>query len=366
MQELVEQIEQYEELTELKRRKHRGPIANVRTLGPWRVLGRRPVVAHDTCLVLLTSTGELEVVEDRLPATKWTFGHIRKYFEVDMKRHRQVAPLMLPCKNDILKFRANLEVHWRVVDPEEVVRSKVTDGAGDFAASAGTSLRRRSRDFDLDQLGEAEEVLNDVLARQIPQTSHGIEVIAATLEVDHDNMLRAHELMKRRVEQSAEIMDVQFQHADRYVRSGLEGMLAYHLAQNPTETLAVLEFMAEQEDKSLGTTISVIGELIGSGVLQDADAEREAKGALQNILDRFRSVQPRLAKKSVSTHPTPGAPDQPNGARRSDEDSSGADGDAGFRDRNQDPQDEAMSDPPRSIDPAVNGHAGPNNTSSGA
>ncbi|MGW5642596.1 hypothetical protein ACWEV3_16575 [Saccharopolyspora sp. NPDC003752] len=303
MHELVEQIKQYEDLAGTRRRNAQSPITNTRTIGPWRVLGRRPTVKHDTSLVLLTSRGELKYVPDRLPATTWAFGHIRRYFEIDMKQHRQVIPLTLPCKNDILRFRANMEVRWRVVDPKEVVRSSVSDGAAAFTASVAVSLRRISRSFDLENLGKVEDVLNEELSSQTPAVSQGIEVLGATLEMDQDNMLRAHELMKRREEQSAEIVNIRSGHVEQYVQRGTGGMLAYHLAQNPKSVLEILDYMSQQEDKNLATTISVVGELIGSGAIQDIEAEHEVKDALQNILERFRSVRPRITMEPISTEP---------------------------------------------------------------
>jgi hypothetical protein len=222
---------------------------------------------------------------------------LRRVIEVDMATRRQVIEFALPSKWDVPPFQAALEIWWRVVDPAEIVRLRISDMGGEFLARHMVKLRRTAREFPYAASAEAEKELNMTLPHQECWLVDGAaKVLRVYLRVDQDELVHGHQMDHLDERHRAHITGIRRETLAKFMTDGQTGMLAFHLTQHPDDALDVAEALAAQEQVSLETSLQIMFQAVNSGKIQDVEAERLHDEAIKKLLDKVRSGPKALQK----------------------------------------------------------------------
>ncbi|MET8370444.1 CHAT domain-containing protein [Micromonospora profundi] len=124
-----------------------------------------PPPSPTAAVVYSTRAGDLKVVEPGTPGRS-SFSDPTTYsarYEVDTDGHQALLHVLLPSKDFGRDFRASIAVEFRVTDPAQVVRCAVSDAVPPLRAFLVDTCRPVTRRFDVDEIGDAETAVRELL-----------------------------------------------------------------------------------------------------------------------------------------------------------------------------------------------------------
>ncbi|NMO50893.1 hypothetical protein HH310_06755 [Actinoplanes sp. TBRC 11911] len=282
--------------------------------------GRPPNIG----VVYATNAGELGSYPDWRPMTfrEQLRTRYRRRYDVDMSHHRRRAYMMstpLPARGDFYRFIADVEVGFRVHDPEEIVRRNLANPLQQVVyAHLTDEFRKITRKYDIEdsELAESEivsrfdgdDVLPDgitvfyVAPRLLPdkeatrylqdrkdaerrvhltRDEHKVELLAAQQRGELHRMNREFE---------RDMADLEFQRMDGRVLDAYE-IVRHHLARHPDDTPGALDLIIkhrkawmEHQEKYNKRTAELFNSMVHNNLVQAADMEKLLPEMLQHLL----------------------------------------------------------------------------------
>jgi hypothetical protein len=235
------------------------PIVEEVKLGPVG-MRRRPPIRGGLATVLEGREG-YKTFEPHDPPTMADMiaGNHRRLYRVDLSPYSVALRFDVPCRGDAWHFHANAMLTVSVSDPAAVVRLRMVD-ASVVESLIMRRLRQLSRGFNVAEVEQAEEALNDYLQNQdFPEVGFRIKYGWVTLAVDESEVqYRRHDVLLRRdMERAAGQDELQRQQAEFAAarnraeanhRRELEALQAHHEAElQRTRTESELKLQTERE-----------------------------------------------------------------------------------------------------------------------
>ncbi|MBP2473955.1 hypothetical protein JOF53_002827 [Crossiella equi] len=296
----------------------RSPIRNEMELPARRLLGSRPAPTPrpHTTFVLSSADGEVYVPAKLPGAREWRASGARWLYEVDLADHWALTSVGLPCHGDLFQFHTELEFGWRVHDPVQVVRSRVTDAVELCRRHLLAQLRQESRRFDPSATALAETALNQLAGTAPATLPEGVTLFRCHVRITQDERLREHRLAMLAEAQQGELILTRAQRLRKMVEDGTYAVLALHLAEHPGDTAKVVQLLAEQEKMSLDTSRGIVQSLLDSGFAQDVDIDQLGGEALRRVLSHLQAGPGRALREFAANRAQlPENPDYPGGTR---------------------------------------------------
>ncbi|GGA15385.1 SPFH domain-containing protein [Okeania sp. KiyG1] len=131
--------------------------------------GKKPVVVYE---------GERGPTQGEL-----LWGKYNTFYEVDMGDRSLELEEKLPFA-DGLEFRAKVELTYAVSDPALIVNDRITD-AGQLKKQAIKVMRRTSREYTYEQIGEAENIIAAIIKDEVREKGFK-PIISAFVEISGD------------------------------------------------------------------------------------------------------------------------------------------------------------------------------------
>ncbi len=246
-------------------------------------LGARKARAPYVAVVYATADGELVVIDGGKPMawSEQVFSRYRYRYEVDLSDHGHTIEIQsspLPAMGGVHHFRAQLAIGFRVVDPAEIVRRRVTDGLALVSGYIIDTCRQITLSYRFDEFAAAEQAINNRFARGV-QLAEGIELYAcrARLSLDNhgygflsraqfaqqDNIAKREEHLTRSEDTSRDAQLAQLRQLAELNARALEHqamagrpmnareLIAMHLERNPQDTALAMQWLTAHEQAGL-------------------------------------------------------------------------------------------------------------------
>ena len=271
--------------------------------------GRQPNIG----VVYATAGGRLGSYPDWRPMTyreQFRTAYRRRY-DVDMSHHRRRALMMstpLPSRGDYYFFIADVEVGFRVHDPEEIVRRNLNDGNRVVYAHLADEFRKITRKYDIEdsELAETEIVsrfdVDDILpdgitvfyvaprlrpdekASRYLQDKKEAERRVHVARVEHQVALQSArqrgELDRMNREFEREMAELEFRRLEGRALDAYE-IVRHHLARHPEDTEGALDLIVkhrrawmEHQEQYNKRTADLFQSMVDSKLVQAADMEK--------------------------------------------------------------------------------------------
>lgn len=277
------------------------PIFHKEQIDFWRLLGPRP--APDTAVVLLRKDGSAVTLE---PGDSLTSRHIkwRRYdvaYWVDLSEQSLKVTCTLPTQQPGLDFQAEVYAIYRVNDPVEIVRQRVTDARAVLEPMIVREMRWISRRYPADQLAVAEEEISRRATTHLKREGFGFVRLVVCLSVEEEErthkrgirkLERQTELLEKTTEYNKKVDTRDVQSAEEWIKfynkfshTGYAQFLLLHLASQRGAVHGVLQALNEQRQFDREHWLHMLTVL------------READGLEPQHLDELRKrVLDRLAE----------------------------------------------------------------------
>ncbi len=220
--------------------------------------------------VLITAEGKYVVVAPGTPIPDAARRErIECLCEVDMGRHVTCIQHELPSKGDAFRFRASIEVHWRVTDPMRVVADGLVDVRAAMTPLLLMPLRRITRGHRIENCEEAEFAANQELARLAIGPEIGLET-RTYVWLSMDEAVRDRIQLAERVGSYRNI-----------IADGDLSQFALRLAQNPDDVAEVVQALVVERDAHRRDMVDLIVNLIRSGAIDRWEIDDQVRSVLQ-------------------------------------------------------------------------------------
>ncbi|WP_166022172.1 hypothetical protein, partial [Streptomyces chilikensis] len=219
-------------------------------------------------------SGRFEVEHQRTRGQRW-FGGSRPCFVVDLSDHHRQANVTrtpLTCRDGAHRFRASMDVAFRVHDPAALVQRNVRDALAVVYGYVTDVVRRVAARFAVEEARQAEYQANQELDRDIA-LPEGITVFRCRVRMDADEAVERHlralseESRRRQLGQTTHLTSVQRTEAEEEIRDlreraearrlaerlaatahekmDIERLVRQHLAQHPHDTATALNLLTQ-------------------------------------------------------------------------------------------------------------------------
>jgi phage host-nuclease inhibitor protein Gam len=249
-------------------------------------------------------------------------------YEIDLGLHRVRMTADLPSRGYAGSFRATIDVQWRVFDPSAIVRHRVLDIQDALYAALLRQTRSIAREFGLDQVTAAEDMINKQLSGVKIDVSAPTGIEQAMRDAIKDECLGAEyglwtraiahlALDKAATDHNAKMMQLKWaieeeeaEHRLRVVQNknqqeiakermeiyrkiiaaGDVDRFALRLARNPDDISAITEIIREDQLTSRHDTIEFISHMVESGVVERWEVGDQVREALEWLTDATARV----------------------------------------------------------------------------
>lgn len=285
------------------------PVRQVRNLGRFEFVRHRPPTYAERALVFLTPGGRPQTY---LPHQQPTRGELvtsnfRTLYEVDMAVQHMSLEHRLPSDGDAAFFSAEIDLTWRVVDPERIVLRHIRDVRAVLEPRLLTRMRRESRHYAIEESAAAEVAVMEALTASPLAADEGLEVHCEvrisldeeaihqlsslrTLDYTKQRTRSEHELTRLRTRNEQEVMEESSSFYARLLSQGEFDRWGAHLAQNPADIPLAIESIRADEREASANQIRVIERLLDSGVVEDHMLEDTARAALAAVKERLNDA----------------------------------------------------------------------------
>jgi len=233
------------------------PLVGEYRVGRLDFLVRRAPARPWTATVFVHKNGAMTTFRGGKQPTvrKMLWGGFRSQYEVDMSLRRLTLGITLPSAGDAFVFRAAVDVQWRVLDPELVVRNGITDVRRVLVPPLLEGLRQETRSL---QFGDVESAEKAAVERFGP----------TWLEADHGLWTKV--LVRLRMDKQAEHnlrLASEVQAFKTLIEGGDIDQFALQLAQNPQQVAPVVEALVKERDTHRRQVFDFINHLLESDAL---------------------------------------------------------------------------------------------------
>ncbi|WP_410633120.1 hypothetical protein [Amycolatopsis sp. cmx-4-83] len=247
------------------------PLVGEYRIGRLDFLVRRAPARPWIALVFVHKNGTMTTLRDgkqpTLPQLLW--GGFRSQYEVDMSLRRLTLAITLPSAEDVFVFRAAVDVQWRVVAPELVVKGGLTDIRRVLVPQLLEGLRQETRSL---RVGDVESAEKAAAAR----FEH------AWLEEEHG--LRTTVLVRLRMDKQAEHnlrLASEVQAFKTLIKGGDIDQFALQLAQNPQQVGPVVQELVKERDTHRRQVFDFITKLLASDALDRWQIDDQVRVTLE-------------------------------------------------------------------------------------
>ncbi|HEX8867374.1 MAG TPA: hypothetical protein VF821_17075 [Lentzea sp.] len=268
------------------------PIVNERHLSSFELLYRRLPVGARIARVFVTRSGRyLTYPAAEQPTTgELVWKKVRTVYEVDLGVHVSTVNTALPSRGDKIYFDATVDLEWQVTDPEQVLRSGVTDVREVLTPRLLARLREVTRRFSIEDAAEAENSANQELGESLG-AGRGLWVQPhVRLTLDGTSLEQSD--IQRKVD-----------HFRTIIAAGDFDQFALQLTLQPQDIGSVVKVLVDERDSRLRATFDFMNRLLESDALDRWQIDDQVRTALQMAQESiFRvltgSGQPRLVPSS--------------------------------------------------------------------
>ncbi|SMD26208.1 hypothetical protein [Kibdelosporangium aridum] len=168
------------------------PLINRAELSKADMWRSRPVPGADVAIILLDKRGNLYESTRALTAGEIAWDTPKASFEVDISMHTTKFELQLPAAEEAFSFSAKIVAHWRVDDPREAVRSKLSDAEEVVKPTVEGQLREISRSYPIERNAAAEDAIRKHFTGRSVRLSHGLLLVACETTLQMDTSTHGH------------------------------------------------------------------------------------------------------------------------------------------------------------------------------
>ncbi|MFC5061150.1 hypothetical protein [Actinomycetospora atypica] len=274
---------------------------------------RRPVHRHnvfqvrrelDPCsaVALVSRRGETRVFTEgkRPTVTDLLRAAGGVVYEVDTGLHHHGVVVNLPARGDEFPFYAWVDIEWRVVDVEHVVRDRVEDVIRALVPAMRRTMAAATRKHVITAIEDAEQAALNALASSGIGARYGVGCAfwvrlsgdralvhhgAAKRELDQQLELESgnYELRKLRQENEHDLLKERVSAYREYMRAGKFDQAALRLAASPQDASAVADLLSTEAFDERQQAIDFVTRLIDAGVLDKEQVKDLLAGALARL-----------------------------------------------------------------------------------
>ncbi|MFD2474142.1 hypothetical protein [Amycolatopsis silviterrae] len=197
------------------------------------------------------------------------WGGYRSVYDVDLSLRNLTLDITLPSSGDAFVFRTEVDVQWKVEDPEKVVAEGIRDLRKPLVPQLLAELRQASRALAATDVETAEKAVNSAFDSDRFQSRYGI---STTVHV----RLRMDAQTERNVRLEAEVRAFK-----KLIENGDIDQFALQLAQNPRNVEPVIQALIAERDTYRKDVLKFINELVESDALDRWQLDDHVRVALQ-------------------------------------------------------------------------------------
>jgi hypothetical protein len=260
-----------------------------------------PSASPDSVLVIDREGKPLRVLAsyaDRLTAGEARFGRIRTLYRVTMTERTLTSTQAYPCQ-DAGAFLSTMQLTWRIVDPEAVVRRGIHDVRAVLLPPVTETIRAVCRNHPAEHYADAESAALTTVRGCEAEAGHDaafrITAIALTLTLDPDaeafvKQLKSHARTGALATSQAQLDQLQTQHEAELAlqRQRLAAEQEKQAAEFERERLKLLQLREKQEAQLAHERMLHEEELARERLTLQLERERLAE-AQRLDLDRARA-----------------------------------------------------------------------------
>ncbi len=258
------------------------PVIVQHSVRRFEFLHRRPAIEADVALVFATvRKGLKEFRPGHVPTMgELLWSGIRTVYEIDMGLHKANISADLPSANEAFAFHAEIDCHWRVQDPRQIVIDGIRDVRSVLSPILLDHLRNITRRYPIEQAADAEAAANQKLRGAHLGLEFGVQV-RPFVRLVMDSHTREHAENVRGVERYREI-----------IAAGDTDQFALLLHQNRNDSDKVLRALNEERDSNRRQTIDFVNKLIESGAIDRWEIDEQVRA----VLDWLKESADRIIK----------------------------------------------------------------------
>jgi hypothetical protein len=279
------------------------PILDERHVGRIDLLFQRPPAqVHVSRICVQANGSQLHFAPDKQPTVGELFwGHVRTIYDVDLRLHCTDLNVELPSALDLFSFQAEIDLHWKVVEPDVVVRLGIADVRRTLAPVLFSHLRKVTRQYEIQDAELAEEAANKELCGSDVGAEFGLDVRPfVRLRMDQDNIEFA--ARKRRIE-----------HFDAIIEAGEFSQFALLLAEDPKQVFDMIKTLSGERVTRQRTMLSFINGLLDSEALDRWQIDDDVRATLQWVRTTVQEALPTgIEIKPISYGQNPQIASRPN------------------------------------------------------
>jgi SOS-response transcriptional repressor LexA len=218
------------------------------------------------------------------PVLKRLWGNYKLIYRVDVTEHWFGFDCDLPCKGDGFHLQAQVHVFYCVDDPAMIVERNVSDAYEVLRPLIIRTLRRISREHDVEEIGAVEKIMTRTVKNQVRDTGFGIKrcVVNLSLEedarayirklrqIERDKELEKREagLQKQQDQLEIERLKIKMSFYSPLVRQGHWQLLALQLAQHPQDVVTIAQMLGQCRQAETERQLQVLKTLLDTGALE--------------------------------------------------------------------------------------------------
>jgi hypothetical protein len=284
------------------------PIIGKEEIPRLRLFQPRPTPEPGVALVLFREGQPLVTLwpGDRLTAGEVRWGNYKTIYKIDITEHSFDFNCTLPCESDAFDFHAEVQVTCTVGDPATIVERNITDARAALEPSILGTMRKVSRDYDVEKSAAAEKAIIEAVQRE----EYGIGIgptrfmVKLSLEADaraHIRELRQIERDKVRQKREAELerqreelelerMKIKMDFYTPLIRDGHWQLLALQLTNRPEDVPAVLQMLNQERQADMDRQLTTLKILLEEDALEGFQIEEAGRRILQSLVDGFAAT----------------------------------------------------------------------------
>ncbi|WIX85523.1 hypothetical protein [Amycolatopsis sp. DG1A-15b] len=227
----------------------------------------RPWVAR----VFVQSNGRMTAFDKHKQPTagELLWGGFRSVFEVDLSLQQLSLEITLPSMGDAFVFRAEVDIQWRVKNPESVVAEGLRDIRPVLVPPLLAGLREASRALMAADVQTAEKAVNAQFPDDWLLADYGLWTNVLV-------RLRMDEQKERNVRLEAEVAAYK-----ELIKDGDLDQFALQLAQNPKDVEPVVRALVDERDTHRREVFDFITRLIESDALDRWQIDDQVRIVMQ-------------------------------------------------------------------------------------
>jgi hypothetical protein len=256
------------------------PIVGAERVGRLRLVRKRTVHRPWVARVFVKGNGQLDVFSwTKQPTTgELVWGGYRSVYDVDLSLRNLTLDITLPSAGDAFVFRTEVDVQWRVEDPETIVNKGLRDIRPLMVPRLLAGLRQSSRALAASDVETAEKAANAQFDADWLQAEYGLWTnILVRLRMDAQT-------------ERAMRLDAEVRAFKKLIEHGDIDQFALQLAQNPRNVQAVVEALVAERDTHRKDVLEFVTELISSDALDRWQIDDEVRVMMQWMQTSIRRV----------------------------------------------------------------------------